>query len=339
MDTRQLEIVKYLVPGVHKDPFSLRVNAETMVFDIISHFRSQVPGAHTGVAYLPKDLALNISPVHDLVSRFTAVACRLEYLKDETKIFSLDLYDKTDKIQFFIQSHPDHDELIQRAGGRWAPSTVSGSIEIFKEQQDKHLVHNGRPVHVSGPPITIYEEAFADIVHDLANPSDQQLDDYTLSKATELSIALLKIYETESLRVTAISQLIENLLDVKFELNYSPWPSTGVESDGAAIQDGAIYLHLECKNELGIGGIADFQGALTLLKHISGTAYSPIRNLTRCPCVHLAISGPFIAFAGSVVTDIYNFQSFTGPISPGGETYPTDKIRGLPDSLASSERG
>jgi hypothetical protein len=43
--------------------------------------------------------------------------------------------------------------------------------------------------------------------------------------------------------------------------------TTDVKSDVVTLENGAIYLHIECKNELGLGGIIDFQEVPTFIKH------------------------------------------------------------------------
>ena len=106
---------------------------------------------------------------------------------------------------------------------------------------------------------------------DLAHLSDRPHNEDILAKIGELAAKSVAIYATESGREEAVYPLIEILLDIQLARNASASSlPTAAKSDAIALENSAIYLHLECKNELGLGGIADFQGALTFLKHAAG---------------------------------------------------------------------
>lgn len=47
------------------------------------------------------------------------------------------------------------------------------------------------------------------------------------------------------------------------------------------------------------------------------TQYNAIRNKSCCPCIHIYITGPYISFGGSILTDIYSYQPFTDYIYLG----------------------
>lgn len=209
-------------------------------------------------------------------------------------------------------------------------------------------VHNWCRPHRDGPPITIYEEVFAEMVDDIACLSSRPDNEDILAKLSELAVRSLEIYDSDSQRESALYPLIESLLGVQLERR---GPSSATVKTGASVEEnGAIYLHVDCKNELGLGGVADLQGALTLLKRISEpkacfalsnrinhhrhvcVQYAAIRNMTCCPCLHLFISGPYISFGGSILTGVYNYELFTDYIYLGGgpckasDIYNTAKI-------------
>ncbi|KAG6374321.1 hypothetical protein JVT61DRAFT_4348 [Boletus reticuloceps] len=118
-----------------------------------------------------------------------------------------------------------------------------------------------------------------------------------------------------------VGSLVEALLGWGVNLTDDAHPSEpllSVSSNAFVQENRAIYLHIECRNELGLGGIPDFQGPLALLKHIAEPEYAAIRNNTCCPCIHVFIAGPYISFGGSILTDRYSYQPFTNYIYLGG---------------------
>ncbi|KAF8558359.1 hypothetical protein OG21DRAFT_1380524, partial [Imleria badia] len=190
----------------------------------------------------------------------------------------------------------------------------------------------GRPMGYTGPPITIYEEVFADIVDDLDHLSDLPDNEDILAEIGKFTTNSLKIYDSNSECSSAVYSLVGSLLGVDLVTKLIP-PYVDVKSGVVACeQNNAIYLHIQSNNELGLGGIADVQGALTLLKEMAHSkaccvpSYIAIHHKTCCPCIHLFISGPYISFGGSILTNIYSFQSFTDYIYLGCDTFMTSKI-------------
>lgn len=139
--------------------------------------------------------------------------------------------------------------------------------------QEEHSVHFGHPGRHTGPLITIYEEVFADVIDDLACLSDHPVNEDILTEIGGLVVKSLGIYDSASERENVMSPLIESLLGVKLtsDAHTSISPLEAKKSDAIIPENGAIYLHLECRNELELGGMADFQGLgpHTLLKHIA----------------------------------------------------------------------
>lgn len=56
-----------------------------------------------------------------------------------------------------------HLKVIGDADAAAAPSNVSNDPPLFKSQQEKYPVYNGRPANRRGPPIAIYHTAFAQL--------------------------------------------------------------------------------------------------------------------------------------------------------------------------------
>ncbi|KAF8452201.1 hypothetical protein L210DRAFT_2018421 [Boletus edulis BED1] len=187
-------------------------------------------------------------------------------------------------------------------------------------------IYNGRATGHMGPPITIYEEVFADIVDDLARLEDLPDNQDILDEIGDFAVQSVQTYSNRSERESSLYPLIETLLGVDRMIRNvdDDYIFTDMKSHAVAKEKDAIYLHVECKNELGLDGME--RGALTMLKYISDPQYTAIRNQTCCPCIHISIAGPYISFGGSILTDIYNFQPFTDYMFPGGHPYMTSKI-------------
>ncbi|KAF8129786.1 hypothetical protein EV363DRAFT_1450836 [Boletus edulis] len=211
--------IRYLAPWYHTAPMNIKVDDQSNVLDIVDDlcYRTGLNmDSEWKVAYLPKDVALEINPFDTLVDQLTAAASCLKVLDNHDSILSLDLCDKEDfiKVQFFIrhrhglsipfmpvqliyslsdqpefilsQEEQDHEKTIEAASSiTWdplLPSTISSDYNMYQED---FLVQDGRPIHRTGPPITIYEEVFADIVDNLAHLSDIPDDEYVLAKTGE----------------------------------------------------------------------------------------------------------------------------------------------------------
>ena len=130
-------------------------------------------------------------------------------------------------------------------------------------------------MHLTGPPITIYEEVFADIVEDLARLQNRPENEEVMRHTGEIARDTLGMPDSEDSHEDWMSLHIEHLLGLGYNDMTRPDDvisrrTTGLRCDGVFRGNGAIYLHVECKHELGLGGIADIQAPLTLLKIISG---------------------------------------------------------------------
>ena len=152
---------------------------------------------------------------------------------------------------------------------------------MFKSEQEKYPVYNGRPANRRGPPIAIYHRAFAqlkDALQDLNKVVDPQ-EVKRVDDTAKLFLASTQIYKTEKDRTDNIYPYIRSLLGI--ELRENVVVATGgrkkAESD-ALVEQGlddktfgetvGIVSHLEAKNELGVAGQCGVQNALGLRKSL-----------------------------------------------------------------------
>ncbi|KAK2460127.1 hypothetical protein APHAL10511_007806 [Amanita phalloides] len=224
-----------------------------------------------------------------------------------------------------------HHQIIKDANAAAAPSSVSNSPAMFKSEQEKYPIYDGRLPNRNGPPIAIYHTAFAQLKDSLRDPNKvvdpqelQRVDD-----TAKLSLASTPIYKTEKERTSNVYPYICSLLGIQLHENVATttdWKKKA-ESDGLVKQDlddktfsekVAIVGHVEAKNELGVEGQCGVQNMLGLRKFLTNDKYNDIHNTTCCPCIMISITGPYIMFGGAIFADIFVAEAFTDPIYLGG---------------------
>jgi len=154
---------------------------------------------------------------------------------------------------------------------------------MYKEEQVKHPIYNGRPIELHGPPIEIYDDTLAKLKHDLSDLSNapEPSADY-IAQTANLFHASAPIYNSEPLRTKAVHGLLRWLLaaDIQLSVKASEEKSNRLttEGDGAICETladascgkkAAVVAYLELKNELGLRGEAGLQAGLSLRKHVS----------------------------------------------------------------------
>lgn len=164
-----------------------------------------------------------------------------------------------------------------------APSSVANSVGTYKEEQVKHPIYNGRPIELHGPPVEIYDETLARLKSDLSDLSNtpEPSADYIVRTAN-LFHASAPIYSSEPHRTKAVYEIIQWLLAADIRLSVKPSEEKSnrltTEGDCAVLETledisygkkTAVVVYLELKNELGLGGEAELQAALSLRKHVS----------------------------------------------------------------------
>jgi hypothetical protein len=162
---------------------------------------------------------------------------------------------------------------------------------MFKSEQEKHPIYNGRPDNRRGPPIAIYHTAFAQLKDSLQN-LDKVVDPQESKRVEDtakLALASTQIYRTEKERTSNVFPYISSLLGIKLRENV-PTTADGMkkaESDGLVEQvlddktfgeNVAIAGHVEAKNELGVAGQCGVQNALGLRKFLANDKVRRPRN-------------------------------------------------------------
>ncbi|KAG6372710.1 hypothetical protein JVT61DRAFT_7477 [Boletus reticuloceps] len=252
-----------------------------------------------------------------------ATSSRLTFMERETVTMSSFLLNIIQPEFNLPKEEQDHQRIIEYAGSNALENKLTAaSTSEYMAYLD--FIYNGRPAGCMGPPITIYEEVFADIADDLAHLEDlPDTNQDILDEIGDFANQSLQTYSSTFERESTLYHLIETLLGVEMIRNEDYSTFMDMKRHAVAKERDAIYLYVECKNELGLGGME--RGALTMLRYIANPKYAPIRNVTCCPCIHISIAGPYISFGGSILTDIYNFQPFTDYMFPGSYSYMASK--------------
>ena len=161
-----------------------------------------------------------------------------------------------------------------------APSEVSANSKLLSENQQEHPIFNGIPLHRTGPPIVIFEEAFAiarDKLAQISPDDDSETSVQPERKAlvADLIVKSTAIYRIEEERKMAIYNILSKLLgvDFRFQVPVHHNQHLVARSDALAevdvpfLQAKAIHGHAEVKNNLGSRGDATIQNPLSLRKH------------------------------------------------------------------------
>lgn len=174
-----------------------------------------------------------------------------------------------------------------------APSEVAANSKLLNENQQDHPIFNGIPFHRTGPPIVIFEKAFAiarDKLAQISPDDDSETSVQPERKAlvADLIVKSTAIYRVEEERETAIYNILSKLLGVDFRFQVSVHHDQRLvarsdalaEADVPFLQAKAIHGHAEVKNNLGSCGDATIQNPLSLRKL---QALPSVRPLTSSP--------------------------------------------------------
>ena len=218
---------------------------------------------------------------------------------------------------------------------------------MLKIEQDQRPIYNGRPSGRTGPPITIYHQAFAKLkaaLRDLTTVVDEAREN-RLRNTTKLHRAAMEIYDSEEERCKEVIPHLERLLDInliqKRAVHIDKRATSAEEAvDGAETK--AVIALVEFKNEFD-GGDCGLQTALRLRKYLAEDAlcifichnlqalviclvqYEPIRNASCCPCITMSVAGPYITFGGAILVDSFTVEPFTEYICLGGDPYTEER--------------
>jgi hypothetical protein len=176
---------------------------------------------------------------------------------------------------------PVHVTSVSAARAAPSPFTVANNVGTYKEEQDNHPIHNGRPVDLHGPPVEIYDETLAKLKDDLRDPSKApEPSTHYIVQTADLFHAFATIYDSEPLPREAFLGPLRRLLDADLDCfvevpegNSNGWSAEGTIhgtiKDDSSGKKTAVLVYLELKDGLGVRGEGGLQAALSLRKFVS----------------------------------------------------------------------
>ena len=133
------------------------------------------------------------------------------------------------------------------------PSTAAKSANLM-QQQKKNPIRIGRPHNTCGPPITIYEQVFADFCRNMSERKEGfSPEDY--QAVGNLLVASSAVYRQEKRRQATLTRILGKLLSRSIDVVQL---EDGTSNDGVCtvhVGEGSSALLLLCefKNEIGSG--------------------------------------------------------------------------------------
>lgn len=151
---------------------------------------------------------------------------------------------------------------------------------MIGDEQMKHPIYNGRGVDCDGPPISIYEPIFAHVVDNLDNLANRLVEEDLIEDVAMLFDKATLIYSSVSARLDAINLVLGKILGVYFFNASQTYGHKTAESDAVARCStavphvSAVFAHAQFKNEMGMSGDGELQGALTFRKYVASREVS-----------------------------------------------------------------
>jgi hypothetical protein len=243
----------------------------------------------------------------------------------------------------FHRSHAEQDRraIARRARLRESPSAGSKLHALLDSQcRDREdVIYNHRPHFLTGPPIQIYNPAFATFVREMSHPcSKMEFTPKELGDALEFINVSLDFYKDESFRRDKIHSLrvLGDLTspEVKFD-------SRTIKPDGTvtiycpASKQEAIVRIVEMKNEIGEGSsdpiaqaecgfvlICSSEKVTLFLATLDPTEplllqYKRFTNASCCPMFLVGVAGPHLAISGAIFAERLVSQRLTDYIYLG----------------------
>ncbi|KAI0055196.1 hypothetical protein BV25DRAFT_1843129 [Artomyces pyxidatus] len=209
-------------------------------------------------------------------------------------------------VQLLLEILPARAAALAAAKDTAAPSSISRDASTFQAEQERRPIFNGRPAQRCGPSVTLYHPAFAAFVEamdalDAIAPSEEEL-----RLSGRLLSASSQILSSESARIQSTKGPIQELLAVP--LFKRPLTDDQREADAYASQplttpgEEALVAYIEWTPELGQSGDPGLKISALYRDHVFQDAYTSIRNASSCPCVLLALAGPYMCVLGAVLT-------------------------------------
>ena len=245
----------------------------------------------------------------------------------------------------FCHSHIKQDRrtVIALARRRESPSAGSKLSALLDTQriEREDAIHNYRPPNLVGPPIQIFNPAFAMFIREMSKPYDtMEFTAGELSKALDFIDVSLDYYTDESYRRSKVDDLqvlgrldsLDKLFDPK-----STGPAGIVTVMCPTGKREAVICLIEMKNEIGLGGsdpIAQAECGYVLICSSNKVTsflspglytqsppfllqYELFRSASCCPMFLVGIAGPHLTVSGAIFTDRFISQRLTDYIHIG----------------------
>eukprot|EP00993_Chasmostoma_nieuportense_P000001 NODE_1000_length_1718_cov_283.834695_g938_i1.p1 GENE.NODE_1000_length_1718_cov_283.834695_g938_i1~~NODE_1000_length_1718_cov_283.834695_g938_i1.p1 ORF type:complete len:525 (-),score=106.27 NODE_1000_length_1718_cov_283.834695_g938_i1:57-1631(-) len=237
-------------------------------------------------------------------------------LRDEKKLLL--------QLQLKSAVQPSQDPLTELAARVPGPSSYAMPT-VFKFRT--HICLH-RPEYHSHIPVAALIPEFGQFTADLSTETDFTPARKEVNFVMEFTVAMAKIYQSESERVQIVNCLLGMYL--------TGAPLSGVVfsgmiaiSDASLFQQHALLLNLEIKNERHSGNVDAFcQNAAYYLKHWGQGNLKPLREKSYCPTFLVDICGPYLSVAGAV---IFKDKVYVDPLGP---TWPLLIDPGTPSNLS-----
>lgn len=175
-----------------------------------------------------------------------------------------------------------HEERDIEAGRTAPPPSSAAVMPVFKEQQQKKPVLNGRPHQNFGLPVGLFHPVFNAFQATMQNPERFYPMTNVYSEIRALFTSFADIYDREENRTADIDKHLTNLLECRF-VNTE---AKGVKSDGVVSESCGPHIGYpairEIKNEIGTAGADPYnQGSLAYRKY--WVAASRMSSISRMP--------------------------------------------------------
>ncbi|KZT02786.1 uncharacterized protein LAESUDRAFT_388704 [Laetiporus sulphureus 93-53] len=206
----------------------------------------------------------------------------------------------------------EQDKNVEAAKKAPTPSQAASLRQFEHIQKGPGWVLNGRPAQRVGPPIGLYHPVFDEFKEKLKGDGEISLDVRRLVR--EFITASASVYQTKEDRMKGIQHTLGKLVGGPLEKVVGE----GFASDrvllAATNEWSAKILICEVKNEIGTGIVDPYTQACLAYQRYSSDddKYLPLRRKSYCPCIILAIAGPWLCVAGAVYTRAPIVQPLTG---------------------------
>ncbi|KAG6836982.1 hypothetical protein H0H93_016935 [Arthromyces matolae] len=214
------------------------------------------------------------------------------------------------------------------------PPSSAASMPVFRTEQQKRPVLNGRPFENSGPPVGLFHPVFNNF-RAMMDEEPFYSDAATYSAAMDLVQKSAYIYENEAQRLETIVECLDEFLGISFSFEEVNGSARSIHlSCGPAA---AYPAHLVGKNEIGTGQTDPFTQACFTYRNYC-TADDRLIKHSYCPSILLAIAGPWFCIAGAVYVDKVIVQPLTNYVWLGGNNFDKDHLRSVAQLLTAVKR-